>query len=139
MPGHTCDHTCACQYACRIPCTKEKSPVPASFSTVQLHMPNRTFVVTTEPLVAITVRFQNSALSCFILNKTFDISDTKILDSVCNSKYLRPVSIQLHFSLVWKKLTSFPPTHAQYGENTTESEISVLLRCSQTFRGSSFR
>ena len=46
---------------------------------------------------------------------------------------LRPFSIQLHFSLEWKKLTSFPLTHAQYIENTAESEISCALEVLASF------
>ena len=50
-----------------------------------------------------------------------------------DAKNLRPFSIKLHFSLEWKKLTSFPPTHAQYVENTAESEISAAVEVLASF------
>ena len=56
-----------------ITCTSEKSPVPTTLSPMQLHMPNRNFVVATATLVTVTLFFHNSALSCSALNETFDI------------------------------------------------------------------
>ena len=73
MPGDTCDRTCACSHTCKISSTNQKSPVPASLSSVQSYMPNRNFVVATATLVAVTFCFHNSSLSCFVLNETFDM------------------------------------------------------------------
>ena len=73
MPGDTCDRTCAYPHPCKIPRTREKSPVPTSLLTVQSHMPNRNHVVATATPVTITSCFHNSALSCFILNEIFDM------------------------------------------------------------------
>ena len=39
----------------------------------QSHMPNRNLVVATATLVTVTIRFHKAALSCFILNETFEI------------------------------------------------------------------
>ena len=50
---------------------KSLSTVPTSLSTVPSHMLNRNFVITTAKLVTITFCFHKSALSYFILNKTF--------------------------------------------------------------------
>ena len=47
--------------------------VPTSLSTVQPHMPNRGFIVTTETLVTVTFCLYNSVLSCFILIETLDM------------------------------------------------------------------
>ena len=64
-----------------------KLAVPTSLSNVQSHMLNRNFAVANAPLVTVNFAFHNSALSCSILNETFDIqqkilctSDTQILD-----------------------------------------------------------
>ena len=73
MPGDTCDRTCACSHTCKISSTNQKSPVPASLSSVQSYMPNRNFIVATATLVTVTFRFHNSSLSCFVLNETFDM------------------------------------------------------------------
>ena len=94
VPGNTYDRTCACPHTCKIPSTSENSPVPTSLSIVQLHMPNRYLDVATATQVTVTFYFKNSALSCFILNETFDklqqqklcISDAKIMDRRCHSK-----------------------------------------------------
>ena len=48
------------------PRKSEKSPVPTLLSTVQVHMPNRNFVVATARLVAVTFGFHHSAIRCFI-------------------------------------------------------------------------
>ena len=73
MPGDRCDRTCTCSYTCNFHSTKEKLPVPKFLSTVQSYMPNRSFVVATATLVAVTFRFYNSSLSCFIQNDTFEV------------------------------------------------------------------
>ena len=73
IPGDTCDRMWVCPYTYKIPRTSEKSPVPTSLLTVQLHMPNRNFVVATNTQVTVTFCFHNSALSCFILYEIFDI------------------------------------------------------------------
>ena len=76
-PGSPCPETCtiarACPQTCKIPRTSEKSPVPTSLLTVQLHTPNRNYVVATAILVTVTFCFHNSALSWFILNEIFDM------------------------------------------------------------------
>ena len=71
MLWDTCDCMCTCPHTCQIPCTSEKSPVPTSLSTLQSHMPNRSFIVATATLVTVTFCFQNSAVLCFIQNETF--------------------------------------------------------------------
>ena len=73
VPGDMCDRTFTYPQTCKIPSTSEKSPMPTSLSTVQSHMPNRNFVVTTATLVTVTFCFHNSALSCFVLNQRFDM------------------------------------------------------------------
>ena len=73
MPGGKCDCTCACPHTCKIPCTSENSPIPTSLLTVQSHMPNRNDVVATATQVTVTFCFQKYVLSCFILNKIFDM------------------------------------------------------------------
>ena len=50
-----------------------ESPVPASLSNVQSHTPNRDFVVATATIMTVTLCCHNSALSCFIINETFDM------------------------------------------------------------------
>ena len=60
-------------HTCKIPGTSEKSPVPTSLATMQSHMPNKNFAVATATLVTVTFCCHNSALSCFILNETFDM------------------------------------------------------------------
>ena len=64
---------CTRHHACKIPGMSEKSPVPKSLVTVQSNMPNRNFVVTTATLVKVTFCFRSSAISCSMLNETFDI------------------------------------------------------------------
>ena len=73
MPRDLSSHMCASPHTCKIPSTSEESPTPTSLSTMQLHMPYRSFVVATATLVIFTFCFQNSALSCFIVNQTFDM------------------------------------------------------------------
>ena len=51
MPRDTCDRMCACPHTCKIPRISEKSPVRTLLLTVQLHMPNRNYVVATATLV----------------------------------------------------------------------------------------
>ena len=46
------------------PSTSKKSSVLTSLLTVQSHMPNRNFVITTATLVTVIFCFHNSALSC---------------------------------------------------------------------------
>ena len=60
--------------------TCEKSPVPSSLSTVQSHMPNRNFVVSTATLTTVTFYIHSSALPCFVQNEKFDVLQQK--DSV---------------------------------------------------------
>ena len=73
MPGNTCDRTCTCPHTRKIPRKGGKSPVPTSLLTVQSQMPNRNYVVATATLVTVIHCFNNSALSCFILNEIFDM------------------------------------------------------------------
>ena len=68
MPGDTYDRTCTGPHACEIPGMSKKSPVPTSLSTVQLHMPNKDFVIATAILVTVTFYSYSSALFCCILN-----------------------------------------------------------------------
>ena len=60
-------------HTCKIPSMSEKLPVPATILTVQSHIPNRNFVVTIATLVNVNFCFHNTALSCFILNETFQV------------------------------------------------------------------
>ena len=73
MSGDKCDRTCACPHTCRILNTSEKLPLPTSLSTVQSHMPNRSFAVATATLMTVTFCFHDSALSYSILHETFDM------------------------------------------------------------------
>ena len=64
-----CDCMCACLHTCEIPSTNEKSAVSASLPTVQSHIPNRNFAITT--LTLVTVTFSLIALlspACSLLN-----------------------------------------------------------------------
>ena len=74
MPGDTCNRTSACPYLSITPSTYETSPVPKSLSTVQSHEPNKNLIVITAALVTVTFCFHNSALSCCILNETFEMA-----------------------------------------------------------------
>ena len=77
MAGDTCDHTYAYPHTCKIPSTSEKLPVPKSILTAQSHMPKRSFVVATATLATANSCFQNSALSCCVLNETFETLQQK--------------------------------------------------------------
>ena len=50
-------------HTCKISSTSQKLPVPTSLSTVQSHMPKRSFAVTTTALVTVTFYFHNSGVS----------------------------------------------------------------------------
>ena len=54
MPGDMCDYMCACPYMCKTPSRSENLVMPTSVSTIQLHMPNRNFVVATATLGTVT-------------------------------------------------------------------------------------
>ena len=54
-------------------CVHTRAKSPTSLSTVQLHLPNKNFVVATVILVTVTFCFYTSDLSCFILNETFEL------------------------------------------------------------------
>ena len=58
MPGDTYDRTCARPYTCKIPSTREKSPMTTSLSIVQSHLPNRNFVIETAKLVDLIFAFR---------------------------------------------------------------------------------
>ena len=71
LPRDTCDHPCTSPHRYQVPGISKKLPMPTSMLTMQSHMRNRKSVVGTAKLV--TVTFQNSALSCFILDETFEV------------------------------------------------------------------
>ena len=73
MSGDTCDRTCSRPRTCKISSSSEKSPMPTSLSTIQLHMPNRNFFGATATLVTVNFCCHSRALTCFILNETFDL------------------------------------------------------------------
>ena len=53
-----CPETHICPNKCRIPSASKTSPVPTSLATVQSHMPNINFVVTSVTLVTLTFPFR---------------------------------------------------------------------------------
>ena len=55
------------------PARAKKSSVTTSLSTVQSHVPNRNFIVAATTLMTVTLCFHISAVSCFVLNETFDM------------------------------------------------------------------
>ena len=73
MPKDTYYHTYVCPHMCDIHSTSKNSPVPISISAIQLHMPSRNFVVATATPASVTFSFHNSALSCFMINETFNM------------------------------------------------------------------
>ena len=73
IQGDTCDHIRTYPSTCNIPSMSIKLPVPTSLSTLQSHIPNRNIVIATTTVLTGTICFHNSALSCFILNGTFEM------------------------------------------------------------------
>ena len=120
MPRDTFDRTCTCQHTCKIPSTSKKSPVPISLPKVQSHMPNSNFVVAIATLVTVTFCHHNSAISCFILNETFDMllqQETLYfgcidLDRSCNPKYVSTIAC-IARAHVW--IAAFAPISSRHG------------------------
>ena len=90
MPRDMYDTMCMCPHTCKVPSICEHLPVPASLSAIQLHMPERSFVVAPAMLVTATFCFHDSALSCSILNETFGMLQQQ------ETLYFRYTNLGLH-------------------------------------------
>ena len=68
-----------------------RSHVPTSLSTMQSHMPNRSFVVSTATLATVTFHFQNSALSCVEISTLLCpvVRAQSVVDEVINQNLIK--------------------------------------------------
>ena len=69
----------ACPGMCKIQSTSERSPMKASLSRMQPHMPNMIFFVATKALVTDNVWDHEPALSCSILNMAPKLSCMRLV------------------------------------------------------------